>query len=50
MCDSPAIIKFVDHIIKLAKENINQIINPKPMNPLTSEQEFNFENSTHCHI
>ena len=41
--DNPAINKFVDHIIKLAKDCINQIINPKPMNPLTSKQKYNFQ-------
>ena len=52
---------FINHIVKLAEDGIKQLTNPKsglfspdrslrPMNPLTFDQQYNFENSTHCHI
>ena len=41
---------FINHIVKLAEDGIKQLTNPKTMNPLTSDQQRNFETSIHCHI
>ena len=42
--------EFIDHIVKLAEDGIQQLKNPKPMIPLTLEQEAIFETSTNCQI
>ena len=41
---------FINHIVKLAEDRLKQLTNPKTMNLLTSDQQRNFETSTHCHI
>ena len=42
--------EFINHIVKLAEDGINQLTNPKPMIPLTLEEQTNFETSTKCNI